>query len=306
MAPQVQRQISGIDLRATLRFQALLTGDPCTRLGVASYERATWTPEGSASLRISWTPGEKATAPTTATVEAWGDGADWLLGRADDLLGLNDDLTGFAPDTPALRAVWERTAGLRLCSTGTVWHDAAWLILQQRVRFIDAANGWRALVQAHGSPAPGPLDLRLPPAAATVAGLTYDAFHPFGIERSRAENLIRTAREMPRVEPKTDQGFDALAPRLQAIRGIGPWTLAGLAAMTWGSSDAVIVGDVGLPGLVCWFLAREERGNDERMLELLEPYRPHRYRIIQLAFASGVRVPRRSPNPYGTQDIRRR
>ena len=298
----VQRAIPGIDLRSTLRFQALLTGDPCTRLGTASYERATWTPDGAASLRITWTHNDEP----VATIEAWGDGADWMLARADSLLGLDDDVTGFEPDTPALRSVWERNTGLRLCSTGTVWHDAAWLILQQRVRFIDAANGWRALVQAHGTPAPGPVELLLPPSAATIAALPYEAFHPFGIERSRADNLIRTAREMPRIEPKTDQGFEALAPRLQSIRGIGPWTLAGLAAMTWGSSDAVIVGDVGLPGLVCWFLGREERGNDERMLELLEPYRPHRYRIIQLAFASGARVPRRSPNPYGTQDIRRR
>ena len=302
MPAAVQRSTAGIDLRSTLRFQALLTGDPCTRLGTASYERATWTPEGAASLRITWTHDEDP----VATVEAWGDGATWMLDRVDGLLGLDDDLTGFEPDTPALRAVWERNTGLRLCRTGTVWHDTAWLILQQRVRFIDAANGWRALVNAHGTPAPGPVDLMLPPSAETIARLPYQDFHSYGIERSRADNLIRAAREMPRIEPKTDQGFDALAPRLQSIRGIGPWTLAGLAAMTWGSSDAVIVGDVGLPGLVCWFLGREERGNDERMLELLEPYRPHRYRIIQLAFASGVRVPRRSPNPYGTQDIRRR
>lgn len=302
MPEAVERDVTGIDLRATLRFPTLLTGDPCSRLGPASFERATWTPDGPATIRVRWR-GDDA---VTATAEAWGAGADWLLQRIDGLLGIDDDVSGFDPDTTALRAVWERNAGQRIARTGTVWHDTAWLILQQRVRFIDAANGWRAMTEALGEPAPGPLGLMLPPAAEVLARQPYDAFHPFGIERSRAENLIRAAREMPRITPRVDDGFEAVAPRLRAIRGIGPWTVAGLEALTWGSSDAVIVGDVGLPGLVCWFLAREHRGDDARMLELLEPYRPHRYRVIQLAFASGVSVPRRSPTLYGTNDIRRR
>ncbi|MEM7093063.1 MAG: DNA-3-methyladenine glycosylase 2 family protein [Actinomycetota bacterium] len=297
-----ERTIDGIDLRSTLRFPTLLTGDPCSRLGAASFERATWTPEGAASIRVRWTQKPEA----VASADAWGDGAAWLIERLDGLLGLDDDLTGFAPDTSALRAVWEQNTGLRVCRTGTVWHDVAWLILQQRVRFEDAASAWRAMTYDLGEPAPGPLDLKLPAPAERIAALPYDAFHRFGIERSRAENLIRAAREMPRVVPRVDSPFEEVAPRLQAIRGIGPWTLAGLESMTWGSSDAVIVGDVGIPGLVCWFLGRERNGDDARMLELLEPYRPHRYRILQLAFASGARVPRRSSNPYGFNDIRRK
>ena len=127
-----------------------------------------------------------------------------------------------------------------------------------------------------------------------------------GIERSRADTLIRAAREMPRAAHRVDDAFDAVRPRLAAIRGIGPWTLAGLQSLTWGSADAVIVGDVGLPPLLCWFLAREAWGDDARMIELLEPYRPHRYRVIQMAFASGVSPPRRRPTRYGVNDIRRR
>ena len=51
------------------------------------------------------------------------------------------------------------------------------------------------------------------------------------------------------------------------------------------------------------------RGDDDRMIQLLEPYRPHRYRVIRLAIASGSRPPRRATrapiNPIrGRQPVR--
>jgi 3-methyladenine DNA glycosylase/8-oxoguanine DNA glycosylase len=51
----------------------------------------------------------------------------------------------------------------------------------------------------------------------------------------------------------------------------------------------VAVGDLHLPHIVSWTLAGERRGSDERMLELLEPYRGHRGRVIRLLLA-GVRA----------------
>ena len=68
-----------------------------------------------------------------------------------------------------------------------------------------------------------------------------------------------------------------------------------LAAQTWGDADALILGDDGIPSLVGWLLARERRVDDARMTELLEPHRPHRYRVVRLAFLSGQRPPRRHP-----------
>jgi hypothetical protein len=50
----------------------------------------------------------------------------------------------------------------------------------------------------------------------------------------------------------------------------------------------VVVGDSGIPSIIGWLLAREERANDDRMLALLEPHRPHRYRVVRLAMAAGV------------------
>ena len=55
-----------------------------------------------------------------------------------------------------------------------------------------------------------------------------------------------------------------------------------------GDDDAVPVGDCHFPNVVAWNLAGEPRGDDERMLELLEPYRPQRGRVLRLISSPGA------------------
>ena len=62
-----------------------------------------------------------------------------------------------------------------------------------------------------------------------------------------------------------------------------------------GDPDAVPVGDLHLPHLVAWALAGEHAGSDARMLELLEPFRGHRFRLIRLLYAAGLTPPARPP-----------
>jgi len=83
--------------------------------------------------------------------------------------------------------------------------------------------------------------------------------------------------------------------RLTALPGMGAWTAAEIAVVALGDPDAVSVGDYHLPNLVSWALAGEPRGTDERMLELLEPYRGHRARAVQLLELAGISAPRRGP-----------
>ena len=64
--------------------------------------------------------------------------------------------------------------------------------------------------------------------------------------------------------------------------------------LSFGDPDAVSVGDYQLPPIVAWALAGEERGTDERMLELLEPYRGQHGRVQRLLEASHI-----SPPAYG-------
>ena len=83
--------------------------------------------------------------------------------------------------------------------------------------------------------------------------------------------------------------------RLLAFPGVGPWTAATVMAEAAGDPDAVPVGDFHVPNLVAWALAGEPRGDDERMLELLEPYRGHRGRVVRMLKLSGARAPAYGP-----------
>ncbi len=87
----------------------------------------------------------------------------------------------------------------------------------------------------------------------------------------------------------------AALQRLLAITGIGPWTAAQVMGAAWGDADAIPTGDYHLPNTVAWALAGERRGTDERMLELLEPYRPQRRRALLLIKMSGIQAPRYGP-----------
>ena len=82
---------------------------------------------------------------------------------------------------------------------------------------------------------------------------------------------------------------------MRAFPGIGPWTAAEVGIRAFGDPDAVSVGDFHVPNMVAWALAGEPRGTDERMLELLEPYRGQRGRVIRLLELAGTKAPRYGP-----------
>ena len=59
------------------------------------------------------------------------------------------------------------------------------------------------------------------------------------------------------------------------------------------------IGDYHLPNLVAWAFAGKRKGTDELMLELLEPFRGQRGRVIRLLEVAGVGPPRRGPRFEG-------
>ena len=137
---------------------------------------------------------------------------------------------------------------------------------------------------------------------ATLAALPYYAYHPFGVERRRAELIRRVTARAAWFEAIVDLPLAEAYARLTAVPGIGPWTAAEVGVRALGDEDAVSVGDFHLPNLVAYALAREPRGTDDRMLELLEPYRGVRARVVRLLELSGRSRTALRPAPVRAAD----
>lgn len=258
------------------------------RIAAGEVWRASRTPEGPVTVRLVEVAGG-------IEVETWGPGSAWLLERAPAWCGALDDDAGFAPGTPLIRDLWKRFAGLRIPRTGLVTERLVPVILEQRVTRPEARRAYARLVRALAEPARGPAGLTLPPDPARVAALPYYAFHPFGVERRRAEVVRAACARASWLDAVADLPVDEGKARMGLLRGIGPWSIAEVARTALGDADAVSVGDYHVPNLVAWALAREPRGSDDRMLELLEPFRPHRGRVQRLLMASGIHAPSYGP-----------
>jgi 3-methyladenine DNA glycosylase/8-oxoguanine DNA glycosylase len=169
-------------------------------------------------------------------------------------------------------------------------------VLEQKVTTIEAKAAYRTLVHALGEPAPGPVRLRIPPSPQVLARTPYWTFHRFGVERRRAVVIIEAARSAKRLEEITAMNRADAYRRLEAFPGVGPWTAAKVALVALGDADAVEVGDYHLPHTIGYALEGTPRSTDERMLELLHPYRGHRARVIRLLTISGIGAPRFGPH----------
>ena len=233
--------------------------------------------------------------PPYVHAEAWGPEAASLLDGLEALVGAGSPAGVRFRGTPADRFL-ARSAGMRLGASGDLHGALVSAILGQVVTTAEASASLRSLRRSFGTRAPGPRgDLVALPAPDVLGSLGYEDLHACGIERRRASIVIETARRWRRVSGAVDLDPEAARRRLEAVRGIGPWTSAFAVGAAMGAPDVLPTGDYHLPDQIAWALAGEERGSDERMLELLEPYRPVRRHVLVAIVQSGVRAPRRGP-----------
>ena len=282
------------DLLQTLRVLSRGARDKTIRIGKTPGEgvwRATITPQGPCTQHLFQRGDE-------ITVRAWGNGAQWALDHAPVLIGGNDDHTDFVAHHDFLDRAHRLNPGLRFTCTQAVWEVMLPVILEQKVTGTEARASYAALQRALSTPAPtapgGPA-LLLPPAPAMVAGTPSHVFHAANVERKRSDSIRRAAGYAHRLEEASTMSMVDAYARLRALPGLGEWTANEVGVVALGDTDAVSVGDYHLKNLVSWALAGEARGTDERMVELLEPYRPHRARVVRLISASGIRQPKFGP-----------
>ena len=274
-----------IDLRGRpLDFRATLAplGKMVSRFTEDGWWRAARTPEGPTTVRFS------RPERSCVLVEAWGEGSGWVCERGERWVGLVDDPQSFVTDHPLVKRLHHLNPGARFGFTGLV-SEALWVaIFAQKITGREAARSVRALIRKWGDRAPGPNPgVRLLPEPCKLASLGYYDLHPLGLERKRAVTLLRAAQYYDRIEKTADLSPNQARTFLERLPGIGRWTSAKTVAVSHGDADAVAVGDYHLKNVVAWHLTGRPRGTDEEMMELLEPFRPHRGRVVRLLEKAG-------------------
>jgi len=273
--------------------------DPCFQLaGDGTVWRTSLLPSGPVTAKISARHAAPHTkAPGSAHCEAWGGGAEEFVEMLPGLLGADDDASGFVPRDPTVAAAHRRLPHLRLGRTGQVLEALIPAVIEQRVPGADAFWSWRVLVSKYGTPAPGPAPavMRVPPSAEVWRHIPSWEFHRANVDPKRAQTVVACARRAVSLERLISRPAAQAREALTSMPGVGEWTAAETAQRAFGDADAVSVGDYHVAKMIGWTLLGRPV-DDAAMLELLEPMRPHRHRVVRLLEASGLAYePRRGP-----------
>ena len=288
-----------VDARATLSPLRRGSSDPtCRTTPDGVLWRTAGTSVGPATYRLTG-------HPRAWRMEAWGPAAEWVAARLPDLLGVRFDPAAFVCHHDVLREPARRLAAVRQPATGLVWEAFVAAVLEQKVTGMEARESWAWLLRRHGHPAPGPAPRGMtvcPPPARWARIPSWD-WHAAGVDPRRTRTVLQAAAVAGhRLEGWADLGCDEAARLLGALPGVGAWTVAEVTQRACGDTDRVSVGDFHVAAHVGWTLLGRPV-DDAQMLALLEPYRPHRYRVQRLVEAAARRKPRFGPR-FSPPDLR--
>ncbi|WP_390895160.1 DNA-3-methyladenine glycosylase family protein [Microbacterium festucae] len=264
--------------------------DPTMTTAAGIIWRASRTPAGIATVALR--PDRHG-----VRAAAWGPGADWALTQLPRLCGADDDPTGFdAARHPLIAATHHRHPGLRLGGTDLVFDALVSAIFEQKVTGLQAFGAWRAIVTWCGERAPGPTPTPMFAPPADWRAIPSWTWHRAGLEPPQSRTIVAAAARRTSIERAADAAADGDGRDrvLTSLPGVGVWTSAETRIRAYGDPDAVSVGDYHVAHEVGHALTGH-RVDDDGMLELLEPWRGHRQRVIRLIGLSGVREARRGP-----------
>ena len=280
-----------INLAKTLAPLSRGKSDRTAMIGPLGFWRATRTPDGPATQRLRMVGDEIES-------RSWGPGAGWLAHRAPKLVGCHDDTTNFPSGNLFVDSLHHRFASFRIVCTQSIWEALIPSVLEQKVTGLEAHRSYAHLVKHFGEPAPRPEGaplLTLPPEANRVAQSPSWVFHAAGVEAKRGDTIRIAASYAHRLCQAAELPTVDANALLAKLPGIGAWTVAEIALVALGDADAVSVGDYHLKNWVSWNLAGRPRGSDQEMLTLLEPFRPHRGRVLKYLQLGGSPPPRYGP-----------
>lgn len=275
----VEVAIAPLELKRSFALQALGLYDPTARLDHDRFDKLLPGADGTIHVAVRRTTDGIA-------VEGRGPGAEALLARWSAHLPPDDGHAVFLPHDGFVRELHRNGRGFRILRMPWIFDVACGAVLQQRVTFQDAMRGFRKLALKHGERAGERATF---PSPAKLARLPSYCFPELGIDPRRGRALVALAHEEASRDFLQVADHASLRRRLIAIPGIGPWTTEMILGFGAGDPDALPLGDLHLPHLVAQAFGRGRRGSDDLMVELLEPYRGHRFRVARLIMGGFAR-----------------
>ena len=269
------RGAAGYDprLRLKKRFVALCGGDAALVIAFG-FSRG----EGAVQVKIL------ASDPCSE------DEVERAMIAARGLAAVDDDPTeflGMVRGHPLLGELAKRV-DVRIPKTPTVFESFAVSVIEQLVTSVEARASVRRLWDVAGECVPGTM-LRAAPTAASVIRVPMWRMHALGIGSRRAATLREGALRGDALERLRGEPPEVALEKIQSLRGIGPWTANAVVRNALGWADAVPVGDFHAPYAITAALGgRDDLSRDDphaadvALLEVLEPFRPHRARVALL------------------------
>jgi 3-methyladenine DNA glycosylase/8-oxoguanine DNA glycosylase len=290
------------NLLQTLGILMRGNGDPSFAARQDGLWMAFTTPDGPVTLRLNAAGNGQ---DTHVDAQAWGSGAGSAIASVPALLGSQDDWSGFdeasfhATLPRMVREARRRNLAVRLPSTGRVVDSLVPTILEQKVTVIEARRGYRYLMYRYGTAAPSagrhaPSSILIPPTPAQWLAIPSWEWHKAGVGPQRSATVMRALRSAVALERLASLSAAEAGAKMQTIPGIGIWTAAEVVQRTHGCPDSIAVGDYHLASYVGYALTGRKT-DDAGMIELLEPWRGHRQRIVRMLGLSGFRKPTFGP-----------
>jgi 3-methyladenine DNA glycosylase/8-oxoguanine DNA glycosylase len=171
-------------------------------------------------------------------------------------LGVDLDLKAFHDefrDDPLIGAAMRANPTVRPAGRPDAFEALAWAVTEQLIEYERAAAIQRRMVAVLGR-RDAPSGLRNSPSASVFAATAPAQLEAFDLAAARSLALVKAAREVAAGRAVLDSSDPTVQEagwrRLQAISGIGPWTVEILALTGQGRLDQIPAGDLSLIKLV--------------------------------------------------------
>jgi DNA-3-methyladenine glycosylase II len=210
------------------------------------------------------------------------DEANTLLQQVTRIIGLNQKVDQFERahrEHPALGALIQRNAGLRVPLSASPFEALTWAITGQQISLTVALSLRRKLIQAAGIKHSSGLFCH--PNPEHITRLTEEELGKLGFSRTKAHTLVTLSSLVRDGTLPLDQWINSLSvtevhDKLSQIRGIGPWTINYALLRGFGWLDGSLHGDVAVRNNLQVLLNAPEKITEKEAKLWLEQFPPWR------------------------------